>query len=125
MTDQPPGTERTRHHVVHVALGFVLAIGLIALLFLPSWVMDLGLVALSLGLVWWFGTVSIAKLRTERGLPRASVFSFGGFGIVTALFVTTAFDRSGLGRLGLTLSLGLIVVAVIVGLVRVALAFGR
>lgn len=87
--------------------------------------MDLGLVALSLGMVWWFGTVTITKLRTERGLPRASVFAFGGFGIVTALFVATAFDRSGLGRLGLTLSLGLIVIAVIVGLLRVALAFGR
>lgn len=125
MTDRPTSTDGARHPAVHVGLGFASGLGLIALLFLPSWVMDLGLVSLSLGLVWWFGTVSIFRLRTERGLPRASVFSFGVFGIVTALFVTSAFDRSGLGRLGLTLSLGLIVVAVIVGLVRVALAFGR
>lgn len=117
--------ERRRRSAVDVALGFGFAVFLMALLFLPSWVMDLGLVALSLGTIWWFSTVDLRRLRSESGLPRVSVFSFGAFGIATALFVANAFARSGLGRLGLTLSLALIVVAVLVGLVRVALAYGR
>lgn len=124
--DEPSSpTASSRHPAVDIAAGFLIALGLMAMLFLPSWVMDVGLVVMSIGLVWWFATVEIDRLRSERGLPRVSVFSFGAFGITTALFVTSAFDRSGLGRLGLTMSLLLIVVAVLVGLVRVALASGH
>ena len=117
--------ELRRKPVVDVALGIGIAVVLIALLFLPSWVMDLGLVALSMGTVWWFATAEMERLRTESGLPRLSTFSFGAFGVATALFVANAFARSGLARLGLTVSFGLIVVGVLVGLTRVALAFGR
>jgi len=98
----------------------VTAIGLV--LVAPGWVLDLGIVAMAAGVLTWISRCLPEHIVSPRGLPRPMVFGLLGAGIAANLSTVRFFDQRGIGRMGLTLSLVVLVIALIVGLARVGMA---
>jgi len=106
--------DERRTPLIQLVIGVGSAIAVMATLVAPLWMIELGLMGLSLWFLSWILRAPLWRLASARRIPRMMVFVPLGVGVAVNLHLVNVTNRPALG-----LNLLVFLTALILGLVRV------